>query len=67
MYPKFLITAIVPIADGKEEIHLSPRDRRTDASKYRTVWPLTPPHGLAVGETLRIETRYLTGKMFEGR
>jgi hypothetical protein len=58
----YTVSAIVPMSDGKEEIYLTPNDPATTTT-HRTVWPMTPPHGISLGDELRIETRYPTPEM----
>jgi hypothetical protein len=54
MQADFIISAIVPTTDGKEEIYLTPISEDTE-TKLTTLWILTPPHGLKRGEEVTVE------------
>jgi hypothetical protein len=58
----YTVSAIGPTSDGKEAIHLTPNDPATTTS-HRTIWPMTPPHGISVGDEMTIGTRYPTPEM----
>lgn len=51
MEAEFIVSAIIPTSDGREEIHLAPKS--TDmSSDLTTVWILRRSHGLQMGENV---------------
>jgi hypothetical protein len=55
MEAEFVVSAIIPISDGREEIHLTPQSTDT-SSGLTTVWVMRPFHGLKVGENVIVGT-----------
>ena len=55
MEAEFVVSAIIPISDGREEIHLTPKS--TDISgDLTTVWVMRRSHGLQLGENVIVGT-----------
>lgn len=53
MEAEFIVSAIVPTPDGKEEICLRPRSEDAPRELARS-WVMRIPHGLKVGEVVKV-------------